>query len=89
VDQPVARLPEPQQVEVRIGEAVVDSFSLAPAGAELRKFPVTASQLGSADTVEMTIVVDRTFVPATMPALESRDPRELGIRVFRAYVDPR
>jgi hypothetical protein len=89
VDQPVARLPTPQQVEVRIGETVVDSFSLAPAGAELREFPVSASQLGSADTVEMTIVVDRTFVPARMPALESRDPRELGIRVFRAYVDPR
>jgi len=28
-------------------------------------------------------------VPAAMPAMNSRDPRELGIRVFRAYVEPR
>jgi hypothetical protein len=67
---------------------VVDSFSLGPNQAELRKFPVSAAQLGAGDTVEMKIVVDRTFVPATIPELKSGDPRELGVRVFRAFVEP-
>jgi hypothetical protein len=89
VDRPVAGFPEPQNVEVRIGDAVVDSFSLQPKEAALRKFPVTAAQLGTAETVEMRIVVDRTFVPASVPELKSGDPRELGVRVFRAYVDSR
>jgi hypothetical protein len=60
-----------------------------PKQADLRKFPVTATQLGSGDTVEMRISVDRTFVPASVPELKSTDPRELGVRVFRAYVDSR
>jgi hypothetical protein len=89
VDRPVAGFPEPQQVQVRIGNTVVDSFSLAPKQADLRKFPVAAAQLGSGDTVEMRISVDRTFVPASVPELKSTDPRELGVRVFRAYVDSR
>jgi hypothetical protein len=89
VDRPVAAFPGPQLVAVRIGDAVVDSFSLAPKQAELRKFPVTTQQLGTDDTVEMRIVVDRTFIPATVPELKSGDPRELGVRVFRAYVETR
>lgn len=89
VDRPVAGFPEPQRVEVRIGNTVVDAFSLEPKQAVLRRFPVTATQLGSGDTVEMRISVDRTFVPASVPALKSTDPRELGVRVFRAYVDSR
>ena len=89
LDQPVKTLGEPQQIEVRIGEHVVDSFALPPGGEELRKFPVTAAQFGDAETVEMRVVVDRTFVPANVPALKSNDPRELGVRVFRAYVGTR
>jgi len=86
-DQPVATLPAPQRVELKIGEVAVDSFSLAPGQAELRKVPISATQLGTGDTVDMRLVVDRTFVPATLPALKSSDPRDLGIRVFRAYVE--
>jgi hypothetical protein len=89
VDRPVAGFPEDQQVEVRIDEAVVDSFSLQPKQAALRRFPVSAAQLGTRDTVEMKVVVDRTFVPASVPELKSNDPRELGVRVFRAYIDSR
>ena len=88
VDQPVAGLPDPQRVEVRAGPTLVDSFKL-PAGAmELRRFQIPAGQLGDAETVELAISVDRTFVPASLPALRSNDPRELGVRVFRAYVQP-
>jgi len=88
LDQPAA-LPEPQHVDIRIGDAVVDTFELRPLQRELRKFAVSGMQLGDGDTVEMRIIVDRTFVPANVPALKNSDPRELGVRVFRAYVQPR
>ncbi|MSO82674.1 MAG: hypothetical protein EXQ53_05210 [Acidobacteria bacterium] len=89
LDQPVAISPEPQRVEVRAGPAVVDSFSLAAGRPELRRIPVTADQLGTGDAVEVTVSVDRTFVPASIPAARSNDPRELGVRVFRAFVQPK
>jgi hypothetical protein len=88
VDQPANAFPEAQRVEVRIGDAVVDSFTLAAGQNDLRRFEVQADQLGAGDVVEMTLSVDKTFVPASVPALGSADSRELGIRVFRAFVQP-
>ena len=88
VDQPSSAFAEPQRVEVRLGPTVIDSFALAGGQSELRRIQVPASQLGTAEMVEMTISVDKTFVPATVPALGSTDSRELGIRVFRAFVQP-
>jgi hypothetical protein len=89
VDQVVNALPEPQRVEVSLGSMVVDSFALSPGVRELRRIALPAALLGSAEMVEMTIAVDKTFVPAEVPALRSSDSRELGIRVFRAYVEPK
>jgi hypothetical protein len=88
LDQPVKALPQPQQVEARVGSAVVDRFALPPGERLLRRIPVSAAQLGAADTVEMVIAVDQTFVPADIPALRSTDRRELGVRVFRAFIQP-
>jgi len=88
-DMPVAAFAEPQQVEVRLGAAVVDLFGLKAGQQELRRIPLTAGQLGDGETVEMTIVPGRTFVPAAVPALKSGDGRELGVRVFRVYVQPK
>jgi len=85
-DQPVKVLGAPQQVELRIGPNVIDSFALAPGPKELRKVNLTGAQLGNGETVEVTVSVDRTFVPASTTQLKSTDSRELGIRVFRAYV---
>ena len=85
-DQPVKVLGAPQQVELRIGPTVVDSFALMPGKPELRKVDLTGAQLGNGETVEVTVAVDRTFVPATTTQLKSTDSRELGVRVFRAYV---
>jgi hypothetical protein len=50
---------------------------------------VTADQFGPGDTVEITIAVDKTFIPSSIPELRSTDPRELGVRVFRAFVQPK
>ena len=46
-------------------------------------FPVTAAQLGAGDMAELTIEVDQTFVPG------GGDTRELGIRVFHAFIEPK
>jgi len=85
-DQPVQGLGEPQHVELRIGGMAIDSFTLPAGQRELRKLDLTTAQMGTADTVEVTVAVDKTFVPANITQLKSTDSRELGIRVFRAYV---
>jgi hypothetical protein len=89
VDQAAMAFAEPQNVEVRLGSAVLDRFPLPVGVRELRRIQLPASQLGGSDTVEMTVAVDKTFVPANVPAMRSSDSRELGIRVFRAYVQPK
>jgi hypothetical protein len=88
VDQPAAAFSVPQRVDIRMQGEVVDSFALPPGRAELRRVKLSAGQLGTGETVELVIGVDNTFVPAAVPALKSNDPRELGIRVFRAFVQP-
>jgi hypothetical protein len=87
-DQPAAAFTGPPRVELRIGEAVIDTFTVSSGGSDIRRIDIPASRLGTADTVEMTVSVDKTFVPLEVPALKSTDPRELGVRVSRAYVEP-
>jgi hypothetical protein len=50
---------------------------------------LSAAQAGDAETVEMAIAVDKTFVPARVPQLRSADGRELGVRVFRVHIEPK
>jgi hypothetical protein len=38
---------------------------------------------------ELQVRVDNTWVPAQIPAANNPDKRELGVRVFHAFVDPR
>jgi hypothetical protein len=82
-------LSEPQSVSVRIGDVVLDSFRLDSQEEVVRKVPVTVAELGTGDMVEIRIGVDRTFIPALVPGSNSKDPRELGLRVFHAFVEPR
>jgi hypothetical protein len=88
-DNPSRTFPEGQHVEVRLNEQVVSDFSVAPEAAPvLRKIPLTTAQLGTGEMVEIHIVVDKTFVPALLPGTTSKDPRELGVRVFHAFIEP-
>jgi hypothetical protein len=88
-DNPGSVFTQPQQVTLSIGGRELDEFTITPKQQILRKVPIAATQLGTGDMVELHISVDKTFVPALIPAANSKDPRELGIRVFHAFVEPK
>jgi hypothetical protein len=88
VDNPGSVFNEPQQVQVSLGGQVVDQFTLQPKQPELRKVALKTAQLGTGDVAELVVSVDKTYVPAVINA-SNKDPRELGVRVFHAFVDPR
>jgi hypothetical protein len=77
----------PQTVLVQLHGETVDSFPVTNSQDEIRRIPIQAVQFGTEDLVEIRFVVDKTFVPALVTK-GSRDPRELGFRVYHAYVDP-
>ena len=74
-------------LELRLGDQVLATVPLGREGPVL-KIPLTAAALGGGDMVELKLVADRTFVPALEPGAKSNDPRELGARVFHAFVQP-
>jgi hypothetical protein len=76
-------LPAPQEVTLRIADQVVGTFSADFTDRRLMIFPITAAQLGAGEMVELVVEVDRTIPP------RGGDPRELGIRIFNLFVDPR
>lgn len=89
LDQPMAGDGTARHVQVLIGGAVVDSFPVPPGAREVRRVPVPMALLGSDEIVPITIMVDRTSVPARAPAAGIADTRELGVRVFDALLEPR
>ena len=89
VDNPSTEFHDPQKVTVAIGNRVVDEFTLTAPQRLLRTVALPAAAMGAADMAEMTIAVDRTFVPAIISPGTSKDSRELGVRVFHAFIDAR
>lgn len=87
VDQPATVWSEPQHVTIRSGSTVLEEFDLPQGKREHRRVRLSASDLGQTATTLFTITVDKTFVPAKVPALRNPDTRELGVRVFEAYLD--
>jgi len=88
-DNPGSVFKDSQHVQITLGTTPVTDFTIEPAHEVLKKIPLTAAQLGTDDMAELHITVDKTFVPSLLAAANSKDPRELGIRVFHAYIDPR
>jgi hypothetical protein len=89
LDSPGPELHQAQQVRVSAGGRVVDDFTLTPNDRVLRRVALPASTLGTDEMSELQISVDKTFIPVEVNPTGSKDPRELGVRVFHAYVDPR
>jgi hypothetical protein len=73
----------PQQVTVRIGETVLTAFPADVKEKTLVVLPITAAQFGDSEMVEMSVELDKTFKPG------GGDPRELGIRVYHAFIEPK
>lgn len=86
-DNPAAYA-EPQSVAVRVNGVLVDTIAVTPRQELLHTARITAAQLGTGDMVELTLEVDKTLVPALVAGANSRDPRELGLRVFHAFIEP-
>jgi hypothetical protein len=86
-DNPATSPNSADQLDVVIGDQTLATVPLRKgAPAEVRKIPIAAAQLGNADMVEIRLVADKTFVPALEAAGSTGDTRELGARVFHAFV---
>jgi hypothetical protein len=83
VDARTDKFGSPQQVTVRSGDQVIGTFAADTREPKLIVLPITAAQLGAGDMTELTLEVDQTFVPG------GPDLRELGIRVFHAFIEPK
>jgi hypothetical protein len=88
VDNPGGVFNETQKVTVALGGMVLDQFEVVPQKLVLRRIPIKAEQIGPAEMTELQITVDKTFVPAQISGGASKDPRELGVRVFHAFIQP-
>lgn len=73
----------PQQVAIRVGTETIGTFAADARAKKLLTFPVSASQFGPGEMAELTLEIDRTFKPG------GPDPRELGIRVFHTFIEPK
>jgi hypothetical protein len=89
VDSPGGEFHGSQQVQTVLNGQVVDEFTLGVGERTLRRASLKAAQIGEAEMAELQIRVDKSWIPAQVPEARSTDKRELGVRVFHAFVDPR
>ena len=80
-------LPSPQTVTVYLRDEVIDTFQVASTEQSIRRVALKTAQFGADEMVLLRISLDKTFVPALVTT-GSRDSRELGIRVFHAFIEP-
>lgn len=85
-DNPATGPNAAQQLTISVGDQVLTTVPLSASEAPVRTYAITAAQLGQGDMVEMKFAADKTFVPALDAAMKSGDPRELGVRVFHAFI---
>jgi hypothetical protein len=87
LDNPVVAFNDTQEVTIELGGQTVDQFTLVPKQTVLKKIPLKAGQFGEGDLSELRIDVSKTFIPSLALA-SNHDPRELGVRVFHAFIQP-
>ena len=77
----------PQQLTLVVGGRTFDEVTLDAEDPVRLEYQMTVADLGDATDVRVELLVDRTFEPAALDG-GARDTRELGIRLFDAYVEP-
>ena len=75
-----------QTVTVSVDDQLLQQLVTEASGRRHRRIPIPAAALGNGDRAEVQVTVDRTFVPANLN-VDSRDARELGIKVYHAAVE--
>ncbi len=73
----------PQQVVLKVNGQELTTFAADSRERKLMTFPIAGAQLGTGDMAEITLELDKTFAPG------GGDTRDLGIRVFHAFVEPK
>lgn len=86
LDQPMKGLGQPQKVTISAGGKVLGDFVVS-GRREAYRVPLSAVDMGTRATTALTLSVDRSFVPSKI-APESKDARELGVRVFGISFQP-
>jgi hypothetical protein len=86
LDNPAQAPGAASEVDIRLGDQSLATVAVGPGDAPVHKIPVPGAAFGTADMVEIRLVANRTFVPALEPSIKSGDTRELGVRVFHAFV---
>ena len=89
VDHPDSVFKDPQEVQVAVNGKTLETFTLNAGDHPLKRIPLKAADLGADDMVELHVSVDKTYVPALLNVSNNKDPRELGVRIFHAFVDAR
>ena len=78
----------PQQFVIRLGEGVVHESRVDSVDHQFHEVLLGGTQMGDDETVTLSLEVDRTFVPSAAPGAPPGDDRNLGVRVFYAFVEP-
>lgn len=86
VDNPAAKSGGAREMAVKLGQQALAVIPVSDTQSPVHKVPLPAAQLGEDEMIELQFVSDRTFVPALEPGSASGDTRELGVRVFHAFV---
>ncbi|OFW09728.1 MAG: hypothetical protein A3H96_01305 [Acidobacteria bacterium RIFCSPLOWO2_02_FULL_67_36] len=81
----------PQQVTLSVNGQPIATFAADSRDRRVQTFPISAAQFGNGEMAELVLAADKTFTPsASLPGGSGQgDTRELGIRVFHAFVEPR
>jgi hypothetical protein len=84
VDGVPERFPDGQKLSVFVNDHEVDTFPIQSNQPEMKKYSIDKALLGTGKTVDIKLVADKTFTPASDKV--SKDTRELGVRVYQVYL---
>ena len=76
-----------QRLTLEIDGTEIETLDLAPEAPIFHRIDVPAESLGDDVTIGLTLNVEGTFVPAELTGNENPDQRELGARVFYAFLE--
>ena len=79
----------PQHVTIRLEDTVLHESVVDSPERQFHEVVLKAEQVGDRETVTLELEVDRTFVPSAIPGAPPGDDRNLGVRVFYTFLEPR